>query len=296
MSPSLVHYILWLAAPLLQLLILVFMVRHKLRAEFPFFFTYTAFQVLSAGALFAIFHFTPNNYFYAYWTSAALGIMLGFAVIHEVFTYSIRPYVGLRDLGNILFRWAAFLLVLVGALLAMSASGMSTKQLYSAIVNVERGVRLMQCGLLLFIFLCSSYLGLTWKNFASGIALGYGIFAATDLVMFSLRAQLGPSWNSTLNIITTSAYNLSVLTWFAYALMPERARQRVHTEVVYRPVFDRWNQAAMALVTPSPALVPGMSGQTYLTEIERTVENIMAQKSGPASNGYSEKEKNQKIG
>ncbi|MCU1309902.1 MAG: hypothetical protein JWO20_1027 [Candidatus Angelobacter sp.] len=272
------------------------MVRRKLTAEFPFFFTYTVFQVLSVAVLFAIFHFAPSMYFYAYWTSSALGIMLAFAIIHEVFCYAIRPYVGLRDLGNLLFRWATFLLVLIGGMLAISAAGMNSKQLFLAIIDVERAVRLMQCGLLLFVFVCSSYLGLTWRNFASGIALGYGIFATTDLVMFSLHGQLGPSWNSTLGIITTSAYNLSVLTWFGYALMPESARQRVHAEVVYRPVFDRWNQAAMALVTPSPALVPGMSGQTYLTEIERTVENIMAQKSGPASNGYSEKEKNQKIG
>jgi hypothetical protein len=295
MSPSLVHYVLWLAAPFFQLLILVFMVRHKLRAEFPFFFTYTAFQVLSVGVLFAVFHFAHDKYFYAYWTSAALAIMLGFAVIYEVFSYTIRPYAGLRDLGNILFRWAAFLLVLVGAMMAISASGMSSKQLISAIVDVERAVRLMQCGLLLFVFVCSSYLGLTWKNFASGVALGFGIFAATDLVMFSLRSQLGQHWNSTMSLITTSAYNLSVLTWFVYALMPERARQRVRHEVVYRPVFDRWNQAAMALVTPSYASVPPISGHAYLTEIERTVETIMAQKASPSSNGHTENDK-QKVG
>jgi hypothetical protein len=268
------------------------MVRHKLRTEFPFFFTYTAFQVLSVGVLFAVFHLNPNRYFYAYWTSAALGIMLGFAVIHEVFSYTIRPYVGLRDLGNILFRWTAFLLVLVGALMAISASGMSSKQLISAIVDVERAVRLMQVGLLLFVFVCSSYLGLTWKNFASGIALGFGIFAATDLVMFSLRSQLGQSWNASVNWITPLAYNLSVLTWFVYALMPERARQRVHNEVVYRPVFDRWNQAAMILVNHAP--LPA-TGHTYLTEIERTVETIMAQKASASSNGHAESDK-QKVG
>jgi hypothetical protein len=293
MSISTLSYVLWMAAPFLQLLILGFMVRRKIRTEFPFFFTYTVFQVLSFAVLFAIFHFSPSNYFYAYWTSSALGVMLAFAVIHEVFCYAIRPYVGLRDLGNLLFRWATFLLVLIGGMLAISAAGMTSKQLYSAIIDAERAVRLMQCGLLLFIFVCSSYLGLTWRNFASGIALGYGIFAATDLVMFSLRAQLGPAWNSKLSVITTAAYNLSVLTWFAYTLMPERALKRVHSHVVYRPLFDRWNQAAMALVTPQS--VPVGNGHTYLTEIERTVEDIMAQKAGPASNGHSEKEKNQKI-
>jgi len=109
---------------------------------------------------------------------------------------------------------------------------------------------------------------LTWKSFASGIALGYGIFAATDLVNYSLRAQLGSGWNSTLSVVTAAAYNISVLTWFAYTLIPQHMTQRVQTEFAYRPVFDRWNQAALALVTPGVASGPG---HTYLTEIERTV-------------------------
>jgi hypothetical protein len=285
---SILNYVLWLAAPSLQLGIMVFMLRRKVQREFPFFFTYTAFQVLNFVVSFTVFHYSPQNYFSAYWTSSALGIMLGFAVIHEVFCYAIRPYVGLRDLGNMLFRWAAFLLVLVGGMTAMSAANMDTKQLYSAIIDAERAVRLIQCGLLLFIFVCSSYLGLTWKNFASGIALGYGIFAATDLVMYSLRAQLGPSWNSTLSMVTSAAYNVSVLTWFAYTLIPQHMSQRVRSEFTYRPLFDRWNQAALALVTPAAASGPG---HTYLTEIERTVDDIMAQSVQPSPNGHSTEKK-----
>jgi hypothetical protein len=285
---SIFNYVLWLAAPSLQLGILVFMHRRKLHQVFTFFFTYTAFQVLSFLVSFTVFQVSPHNYFFVYWTSSALSIMLGFAVIHEVFSYAIRPYVGLRDLGNVLFRWAALLLVLLGGLVAMSTTAMDAKHLMSAIVDVERGVRLMQCGLLLFIFVCSSYLGLTWKNFASGIALGYGIFAATDLLNYSLRAQLGPSWNSTLSMVTSAAYNVSVLTWFAYTLIPQHMSQRVRSEFTYRPLFDRWNQAALALVTPAAASGPG---HTYLTEIERTVDDIMAQSVQPSPNGHSTEKK-----
>jgi hypothetical protein len=280
MSLSMADYILWFAAPALQIAILVFMVKRKLRAEFPFFFSYTVLQVLTVAALFTIFKLSPGNYFYAYWTSSALGIMLGFAVIQEVFMYAIRPYTGLRDLGAKLFRWAGFVLLLVGALLAVSGSGMSSKQLVLAIVEVERAIRLMQCGLLLFIFLFSSSLGLTWKNFASGMALGYGVFAATNLVMYSLRSQLGHGWDSTVSYITTAAYNLSVIIWLGYSAMPESARQRVRTDFVYRPVFDRWNQAAMSIVAPASA--NGIASEhAYLSEIERTVETIMAQSANP---------------
>jgi len=198
------------------------MQRRKLHIEFPFFFSYTAFQVLSVAILFGVFHLYGSRYFYAYWTSSALSVMLGFAVIHEVFCYAIRPYVGLRDLGNLLFRWATLLLVLIGGMIAISASVMDSKQLISAIVDVERAVRLMQCGLLLFI-LCARHISAYLEELCFWNCSRFRHFAATDLVMFSLRSQLGQSWNVTLSLITTSAYNFSVLTWFAYASMPERA-------------------------------------------------------------------------
>jgi hypothetical protein len=277
MSP--LQYVLWLTAPLCQLALMIFMLRRKLRTEFPFFFTYTAFQVLSFAVLYAIYHFSPDHYFDAYWVSTACSIILGFLVIHEVFSYAIRPYAGLRDLGKLLFRWVAMLVILAGSLMAISATGMNSRYLMSAITDIERAVRLMQCGLLLFIFVCSSYLGLTWRNFASGIALGYGTFAATQLVVYSLRVQFGGSWDAKMSMITSVVYCLSVMVWLAYSALPEKSLQRVHNEVVYRPIFDRWNQAAMVLTAPMAPNEAAMTAgnHTYLTEIERAVDDIMAQ-------------------
>jgi len=283
MSP--LSYVLWLLAPICQLFVMIFMLRRKLRAEFPIFFTYTVFQVISFAVQYGVYHFAPNSYFDVYWTSSGLSVILGFLVIHEVFSYAIRPYAGLRDLGKLLFRWVSILLVLVAILMAMTSTGMSTKYMVYAIVSVERAVRLMQCGLLLFIFVCSSYLGLTWRNFASGIALGYGLFAATQLVVYSLRATIGASWNSSLVMITSVVYCVSVLIWLGYSTMPEKALQRVHNEIVYRPIFDRWNQAAMVLTAPMAPNEAAMSAgnHTYLTEIERAVDDIMNQQL-PATN------------
>ncbi len=282
---SLFGYLVWLFSPLCQIGVLIFMLRRQLRAEFPFFFTYTAFQVLSFCVLYSVYHFAPDHYFDAYWTVSALGVSLGFLVIHEVFSYAIRPYAGLRDLGKVLFRWVAMLVVLAGSLMAISSTGMNSRYIMAAITDIERAIRLMQCGLLLFIFVCSSYLGLTWRNFAAGIALGYGTYAAADLVGFSLRMQFGGGWDAKLSVINSVCYALCALVWLAYSAMPEKVMQRAHNDVVYRPIFDRWNQAAMVLtapMAPNEAAMMG-GGHTYLTEIERAVDDIMAH-SIPAEN------------
>jgi hypothetical protein len=205
-----------------------------------------------------------------------LGIGLVFAVIYEIFAYSLRPYAGLRDLGTMLFRWAAMLLILIsGITAAASASGTEMHRLTFAIMSVERSVRLMQCGLLVFVLLSSSYLGLSLKNFASGIAFGFGMFAAADLTILNFRTQLGPQWHQSLSLIASGVYNVSVAGWLVYSLIPQK--KRIKTGFVYRPLFDRWNQAALLVVGASAAPA---SGLTYLSEIEQTVNNVLAENAG----------------
>lgn len=285
---SFFQYAIWLLAPVAQIAVLIFMLRRKLRVEFPFFFSYTAFQVLSFAIQYSVYHFAADHYFDVYWTAAALSAILGFLVIHEVFSYAIRPYAGLRDLGKVLFRWVAMLVILAGSLMAISSSGMDSRYYMAAITDIERAIRLMQCGLLLFIFVCSSYLGITWRNFAAGIALGYGVFASTSLVAYSVRVQFGGSWDARLSTLISVSYSLCVLIWLGYSLMPEKVMQRVHNDVVYRPIFDRWNQAALVLTAPMAPNEAAMMGKdaTYLSEIERAVDDIMAQRIPVTNEGH----------
>jgi hypothetical protein len=270
MSSTALFYFLWLSAPVVMTAMAVFMVRRKLREQFPFFFTYAVLQVINVAILFSLYHFSYKLYFYAYWVTTALSIILGLAVIHEMFQYAIRPYSGLRELGTMLFHWAGLLLLLVSGVVAATGPGNSADHVMMGIVNLGRGIRLLQCGLLLFVVLFSSYLGLSLRNFACGIAIGFGIFAATDLTLFSLRAQLGTEWNRTISLITSAAYNISALTWMGYSLLPQTALKR--NEVVFQPLFDRWNQAALSVVSGKSAPI---EQPAYLTEIEQAVEDIL---------------------
>lgn len=272
MSLKTIDYVLWLLPALMQAAICVLMVRQDLRQKFPFFFTYSLFQVLSATALFLVFRFADySQYFFAFWTSTALGVLLGFVVIYEVFSYAIRPYPGLRGLGAMLFRWAVLLLVLITGISAASSTGSGAGRVVQEIVNLERSVRLIQCGLLLFVVMCSGYLGLSARNLATGIAFGFGMIASSDLVLYNLRAAHGAEWNRSLSMVSSIMYNLAVMTWFGYMLMPEAARKR--SEIVYRPAFDRWNQAALLIMNDTPQA----ESHTYLSDIEQTVETVMAQ-------------------
>ena len=275
MAISSLQYVLWFAAPLAQLL-LYFQIRKRgLQKEFPLVQTFAAFGVLSAVLLFLVFKFlAPVNYFAAYWVQSALAVFLEFAVVYEIFAYSIRPYVGLRGLALLLFRWAAAILLLVSAVMAFSGGHSNTQNMVHEILNMERSIRLVECGLLLFIFMFSAYLGMSWRNFASGVALGLGLFAITDLLIDSLKPQLGPQWNDALSTLLSVMYVVSTLIWVSYSMLPETVNAR--TKLVYQPTFDRWNQAAMAAVTSRGTMLM-VEDHTSLSEIEQAVERVMEQ-------------------
>ncbi len=284
-SLTLFQYVTWLAVPILMATTAIVMVRRRLNQRFPMFFTYAVFQVVSNLGLYVASSTTYRTYFYAYWVSTCLSIILGFLVIHEIFEFSIRPYAGLRDLARMMFHWAAFVLLLVCGIIGFTSPGSNADHLVLALVNLERGIRLMQCGMLLFIAVFATRLGLTWRDLPCGIALGFGLFACTDLTMYSLRLQLGADWNLAVSRITTSAYVVSTITWLSFTLLPQAARVRI--EVPFEPIFDRWNQAAMSVSGSGVAQTAMPSDQpAYLSDLQETVENIMKKSNGNGKNKY----------
>src|SRR5260370_6258781 len=246
------------------------MVRRKLREEFPFFFHYIIFQVLSGIGLFVVFHLRNNPaYFYAYWACAAVGVMLGFAVIHEVFNTAFRPFAALRDLSGIIFRWACIVLLVIAIVMAITSG--SLYHLPQEILAVERGVLLMQGGLLLFLLMYSSRLGMTWKHHGFGIALGLGFNASSHLILNSLRAKLGPGWHPMYDMLLIICFNIAVLTWAVYMFSPEPARVTEAAQFAPKPILQRWNHVLSG--EESDEL-----GGTFIPSMERIVDRVMASK------------------
>ena len=253
----------------LSLAVVVTMLRRGLRRDFPFFFSYAAFQVASAPLLFALYQRgVYADYFYAYWTSSALGIGLGLAVLYEVFLHAFRPYVALRGLGSMIFRWAALVLLLVAVITSLSAPA-GQKPLLTAILSLERSIRMMQCGLLILMLLFSSQLGLSWRSHLFGIAAGFGAYAGVSLALVTLRAQLGVPGDSTYSLINSGAYTFAALTWFGYMLAPEPARQAVRVQ----PVPDQWDFALQALARPA-------APEGFLSAMEKTVDRVIKESNG----------------
>jgi hypothetical protein len=260
-------------------IIFAVIVRRKIRSDLPFFLIYVVVSIVSNLFLSAFpmwGNVRSTAYFYSWWGFYTLLMLLEFGIMYEIFSNVLKPYSGLVDLGKMLFRWAALFLLLVAAIAAFSTTGVVMTKCLAAVALIERNLRLMQCGLLLLFFLLERKLGLSWRSYPVGLALGLGVSSALSLSSTFITLHI-PSLAAAFAIADSGLTFLIVLYWsFCFA-----RTQAVAQTVLDSPsklIFQRWNEALQSTPmtedkNPSLATV-----DSFLPGIEKTVDRVLARK------------------
>jgi len=277
---------LWISHPILELSLAAVLFWRKLHRKFPVFFAYLIFEIADFGVLFPIHQYAGYDlYFYSYWVGAAVSLALGFMVIHEIFLDVFRAYHTLKDLGTVLFKWAALVMVFVAMVVAAS-SAPGQSPLVQAVVTGQRCVRVVQCGLVLFLLVFSRYLGVSWRQQSFGIALGFGGFASIELAGNALYSgeQIG---SATWALLNASSFTWAVLIWIGYALSRVGARESTGTLLM----SQRWEQSLGDLQHPAAAdsLIPmfeGMVDRAFSRSSPEERGPMLAEKFPPQTSSY----------
>lgn len=242
----------WLAALVLQGTLVGVLLAKKTWRKFPLFLAYVASSLLLSVALYVIFllafrllFFRPV-YLCVYWVNEALGVLLGLAVVYEIFEHLVDPYPALKRLARQIFIAGIVFLLLLGCVAAYAQPLGESNHIQAALWVVEQASRIVEVGLLCFLFLFASLFGLHWRQYVFGIALGLGVFVAVELVGVTMRLQFGATANPIFNIVRTFSFNCSLLIWIAYILAPDLAA--VPSEMPKRAQLEQWNRAIMELI------------------------------------------------
>ena len=264
-----IMYVSWVVGPALQITLLIFMIRRKLRMVFPRFFSYIVFQIVKSGILFLTYRYYQESYFDAYWSGNAISVLLAVTVMDEILHNLLKQYGGIQSLTSLIFRWACGLLLLLSIVNALSSQQTSADRVVSAVLAFDRSVRVMQCGLFFLLMILCRVLKNCWRQHEFGIALGFGIFASIELMLVSIVMHFGDSPAAILSLVKSAAYNGVTLLWIMYL-------RRQSEPIPELDVAPQLSALDLSLVASTPA---GDNG--FLSMVEQAVDRVLSRGSWP---------------
>lgn len=248
--------LLLLVPPVLQSLLAILMVWRGTYRRFPFFFVYTLFAIVAEITKFILYDPNRNTWthFWISWGSEAIYAVLGFLAIYEVFRYVFENFQHLA--------WFKFLLPVTGAIMLGIAvlipivhRAVDTDSLLGGIFALQIAVRSLQLGVFFLIFLLARIFDLDYRQYAFGIAAGFGITAIGILLSTLVRTGLGLKFLMFSKFVPSMAYCIAVTVWLASFVRAEpddpfRDFRHLFTPELFAEQLRRYKQEVRSIFRP----------------------------------------------
>jgi len=243
---SLLWHYLWIAPNLLLLILAVLIWRGKLHKQysvFLFFAVVTAIEQLTVYVADVLPSVSPVAWYHVFGGGLLVEAVLKFALIGQIFGVVLGMYPSLAKFGKVLISGVGVALVLLATVVAAYTPKNNIYWIVSGVHVFEQTIYMIECGLILFLFVFAAYFKLRWSRLAFGITLGLGISACVHLATWALMANpdFSAPYHVSLVFLNMATYHVCVLIWFYYLLVPQKV---VTTSVVLSSEHSLkvWNQ------------------------------------------------------
>lgn len=202
-------------------MLLVFLLKKRSWRSVPWFFSYVAFALCADLARFI----TQNQqwaYVWTYWTTEAVYAVLGVGVMYEV---------SRRVFGNLGRSWwprllfpgmiAVSLVLTVGRGSAVP-SGLPNRAM-ALIILGEIFIKFLEVIMFATLVTLVPMLGLQWRQYAFGVAIGFGVYATVALLTTTRFSVLGLTYYFSWGWALIFSYSCSVLIWLFFFSAAEKA-------------------------------------------------------------------------
>jgi hypothetical protein len=248
--------ILWLAPPFLQSWIAILMLRRGTHKSYRFFFSYTVFAIAAELAKFLLSEPGKNTWlsFWVAWGCEGIYAILGFLAIYEVFGHVFENFHHLKWFKYLLPITAAIMLG-IGVLIALIHPAVDTEPLLEGIFALQVAVRCLQLGVFFLIFLLARIFDLDYRQYAFGIAAGFGIAVAGILLGTLVRTGLGLKFLMYFTYVPSVAYCMAVTVWLVSFVRAEpedpfRDFRHVFTPELFLGWLERYKQDVRGIFRP----------------------------------------------
>jgi hypothetical protein len=248
--------LLLLVPPVLQSLLAILMVWRGTYKRFHFFFVYTLFAIVAEITKFIVYDPNRNTWthFWISWGSEAIYAVLGFLAIYEVFRYVFENFHHLA--------WFKFLLPVTGSIMLGIAvlipivhRAVDTDTMLEVIFALQLAVRSLQLGVFFLIFLLARIFDLDYRQYAFGIAAGFGITVMGILLGTLVRTGLGLKFLMFFKYVPSMAYCIAVTVWLASLVRAEpddpfRDFRHLFTPELFAEQLRRYKQEVRSIFGP----------------------------------------------
>lgn len=216
MHLRLVDYVIWAGDCLALLAVLAAMHKRRLHRPYPYFFFYILLQLALNPLLLLFSTISYRLYYYAYYAVLMVSVVASVAVFRDILRNALTVFPGLRDLMALMF-WSSVALVLAAMVLLNISRGQDNNFLADWTLSAVSATRTAQCALILLLFCFRKYLGISFGSIVFGIALGFGFFAATNMLMIA-GGRFASMNHAVLSQVNSGIYLASALIWLGYAM------------------------------------------------------------------------------
>src|SRR4030081_2101492 len=147
-------FYLWIAPHLLLGVVAALLWKRRVHIKFPVFTLFVWYEIAEFIVLFTISRTGLNQNWYVriFPLTLAISAVLRFGVIQESFNNIFGEERKLMALARVSLRWTSACLILAAFLVSIFAFDQTSNSLIAGAAWVGRGVAIIQCGLVLFLF------------------------------------------------------------------------------------------------------------------------------------------------
>ena len=234
--------VLWAAPQALSIVVLFLVFRRKLEKQAPVFVSYLVFHLIEFVTFFTMSQLPVrfSTYQLAESVDLCISTPLTVGVIYELAKALLISRQSLAPILRRALRWTLALLLLAAAVGSAFLHEIEMPH-WKLMEPLDFSSAVIRTGMVFALFAFASALRISWQRWTAGIGLGLGITACVDVVTAPLRAAFGSATFHAVDLIELIGYNMTVLMWLIYLLLPDR-KLRLPVNVVRRVDIEDWNE------------------------------------------------------
>jgi hypothetical protein len=231
--------ILWWVGNAAEALLLLRLISEKLYKKYPAFYFYLGTVLLLQLFRFSIFVFYPVAFPWFYWYTQFLPVIVGYAVILEIFKQGLKSSPGAARMARTVL-WGVLGTVIFKVV--VDALSNPTWSIVTSFTGFERNLRTVQALLILVLIAVLTLYSVPNSRNLKGIIFGYGLYICASVMSLAFGSLPGnatlPGWRH----VQPIAYLAALLIWIStlWSLQPDPETEAEPTiERDYRLVAEQ---------------------------------------------------------